>query len=93
LSIDLARLGNNLSGQYKRSVGMALQIGIGNVGIAIASNIYRTQDSPRYILGREFHSVVPFFGAIMLVYKVHHNLPVSNIPPPFLLYNVHFLRR
>ena len=29
---------------------MALQIGIGNFGGAIASNIYRTQDAPRYVL-------------------------------------------
>ena len=46
------RLGNNLAGHYKRGVGMAFQIGIGNFGGAIASNIYRTQDAPRYILGR-----------------------------------------
>jgi len=44
-------LGNNLSGQYKRGVGMALQIGIGNFSGAIASNIYRTRDEPRFILG------------------------------------------
>ena len=31
---------------------MALHIGIGNFGGAIASNIYRSQDAPRYILGR-----------------------------------------
>lgn len=29
-SLNTHRLGNNLSGQYKRGVGMALQIGIGN---------------------------------------------------------------
>lgn len=46
------RLSNNLSGQYKRGIGMALQIGIGNFSGAIASNIYRSQDSPRFILGR-----------------------------------------
>ena len=46
------RLGNNLSGHYKRGVGMAMHIGIGNFGGAIASNIYRSQDAPRYILGR-----------------------------------------
>ena len=46
------RLSNNLAGQYKRGIGMALQIGIGNFGGAIASNIYRSQDSPRFILGR-----------------------------------------
>jgi len=47
----VAWLGNNLSGQYKRGVGMALHIGIGNFAGAIASNIFRTQDAPRYILG------------------------------------------
>jgi len=47
----VAWLGNNLAGQYKRAVGMAVHIGVGNFGGAIASNIYRTQDSPRYIVG------------------------------------------
>jgi len=47
----VAWLGNNLSGQYKRGVGMAVHIGIGNFAGAIASNIFRTQDAPRYILG------------------------------------------
>ncbi|KAL6871315.1 major facilitator superfamily domain-containing protein [Trichoderma novae-zelandiae] len=42
---------NNLSGSYKRSAGMALQIGVGNLGGAMASNFYRQADSPRYILG------------------------------------------
>ena len=52
LSIS-SRLGNNLAGQYKRAVGMAIHIGFGNFSGAIASNIYRSQDSPRYILGRK----------------------------------------
>ncbi|TDL18250.1 MFS general substrate transporter [Rickenella mellea] len=47
----VAWLGNNLAGQYKRGVGMAVQIGIGNFSGAIASNIFRTKDAPRYILG------------------------------------------
>lgn len=54
------RLGNNLSGQYKRGVGMALHIGIGMFGGAIAANIFRTQDEPRYVLGSRLH---PFFLA------------------------------
>lgn len=53
----MIRLGNNLAGQYKRGVGMALHIGIGNFAGAIASNIYRTQDAPRYILGRMSQSL------------------------------------
>lgn len=32
---------------------MGIQIGIGNFAGAIASNIYLSQDAPRYILGRE----------------------------------------
>ncbi|KAJ7045902.1 MFS general substrate transporter [Mycena alexandri] len=47
----VAWLGNNLCGQYKRGVGMALHIGIGNFSGAIASNIFRTQDKPRFLVG------------------------------------------
>ncbi|KAG6041195.1 hypothetical protein E4U41_005685 [Claviceps citrina] len=44
-------LSNNLSGSYKRSAGMALQLGVGNFGGAMASNFYRKEDAPRYVLG------------------------------------------
>jgi len=44
-------LSNNLAGSYKRSAGMALQIGVGNLAGAMASNFYRSNDAPRYILG------------------------------------------
>ncbi|KAF6515459.1 hypothetical protein HZS61_005365 [Fusarium oxysporum f. sp. conglutinans] len=44
-------LASNLSGSYKRSFGMAIQIGIGNLGGAMASNFYRTKDGHRYKLG------------------------------------------
>ncbi|CAA7263446.1 unnamed protein product [Cyclocybe aegerita] len=47
----VAWLGNNLAGQYKRGIGMAMHIGIGNFSGAIAANIYRSRDSPRFILG------------------------------------------
>ncbi|KAL6893356.1 major facilitator superfamily domain-containing protein [Trichoderma evansii] len=47
----IAWLSNNLSGSYKRSAGMAIQIGVGNLGGAMASNFYRQVDSPRYTLG------------------------------------------
>lgn len=48
---NVAWLSNNLAGSYKRSAGMAIQIGLGNLGGAMASNFYREQDAPRYILG------------------------------------------
>jgi MFS transporter, ACS family, DAL5 transporter family protein len=40
-----------MAGQCKRGVGMAVHVGIGNSGILIASNVFRTQDAPQYIIG------------------------------------------
>ncbi|KIJ54749.1 hypothetical protein M422DRAFT_152666 [Sphaerobolus stellatus SS14] len=60
----VAWLGNNLAGQYKRGIGMALHIGIGNFAGAIASNIFRAQDAPRYIIG---HGVELMFVGIGLI--------------------------
>ncbi|KAM5545391.1 hypothetical protein V8D89_001004 [Ganoderma adspersum] len=62
----VAWLGNNLAGHYKRGVGMALHIGIGNFGGAIASNIYRSQDAPRYILGHGIELMFVGIGFIVL---------------------------
>jgi len=58
------RLGNNLAGQYKRGVGMALHIGIGNFSGAIAANIYRSRDSPRFILGHALELMFVGLGFI-----------------------------
>ncbi|KAF8486591.1 MFS general substrate transporter [Gautieria morchelliformis] len=60
----VAWLGNNLSGQYKRGVGMAIHIGIGNFSGAISSNVFRTVDSPRFILG---HGIELMFIGIGLI--------------------------
>ncbi|GAA5890583.1 hypothetical protein JCM6882_002970 [Rhodosporidiobolus microsporus] len=57
-------LTNNLSGQTKRGVGTAFQIGIGNLAALASTNVYRKQDSPHYYLG---HGVVLGFVAIGLV--------------------------
>jgi len=62
----VAWLGNNLSGQYKRGIGMALHIGIGNFSGAIASNIYRTQDKPRFIIGHGCELMFVGIGLICL---------------------------
>ncbi|KAH9914907.1 MFS general substrate transporter [Epithele typhae] len=62
----VAWLGNNLAGHYKRGVGMALHIGIGNFSGAIASNIYRTQDAPRYIIGHGIELMFVGIGFVAL---------------------------
>ncbi|KIM57697.1 hypothetical protein SCLCIDRAFT_129929 [Scleroderma citrinum Foug A] len=59
---------NNLEGKYKRAVGMALVITMANFGGAIASNIFRTQDAPRYLLG--FGIEIMFIVMGMLVIPV-----------------------
>jgi hypothetical protein len=51
--VDADRLANNLRGKYKRGAGLALQITMGSFGGLIGSNIFRTQDAPRYLLGRK----------------------------------------
>ena len=44
-------LANNMAGHYKRSFGAALQIGIGNVGGIIGSNIFIAKEAPHYHTG------------------------------------------
>ncbi|KAI9753977.1 MAG: hypothetical protein M4579_004907 [Chaenotheca gracillima] len=48
---NVTLLANNLAGSYKRSAGMAIHIGVGNLGGAFASNFYRSADMPKYVLG------------------------------------------
>lgn len=41
----------NVSGQTKRATACAMQITIGNLGAVIGTQLYRSEDSPRYIVG------------------------------------------
>jgi len=43
--------GNNIGGSTKRGVGIAMHVGFGNLGGAIAGFIYRKQDAPHYRTG------------------------------------------
>lgn len=47
----LSWIGNNLAPSWKRAVGMALLISIGNLGGAIGSNIFLSEQAPTYPLG------------------------------------------
>lgn len=49
--ITVVWLNNNLSGHYKRGVGAAMQVGLGNVGGIIASNIFVQAQAPTYVAG------------------------------------------
>ncbi|KAL7947804.1 major facilitator superfamily domain-containing protein [Trichoderma barbatum] len=65
---------NNLSGSYKRSAGMAIQIGVGNLGGAMASNFYRQADGPRFILGHGLELGFICLGIIasfILIFSYH----------------------
>ena len=49
--VVLAWLNNNMGGHYKRSISSAMQIGLGNCGGIVASNIYITSQAPTYPVG------------------------------------------
>ncbi|EME45157.1 hypothetical protein DOTSEDRAFT_127766 [Dothistroma septosporum NZE10] len=54
VAIGLSWPAINVSGQTKRAVANGLQITIGNLGAVIGTQLYRSNDGPRYIVG---HSV------------------------------------
>ncbi|KAG5636842.1 hypothetical protein H0H81_006635 [Sphagnurus paluster] len=74
----VAWLGNNLAGHYKRGIGMALQIGIGNFSGAIAANIYRTQDAPRYVVGHALELMFVGIGFISVPIAVLTYIRINN---------------
>ncbi|KAJ5793781.1 hypothetical protein N7457_000380 [Penicillium paradoxum] len=47
----LGWLSNNLGGHYKQSIGSAMQIGIGNCGGLVASNVFYNSEAPLYPTG------------------------------------------
>ncbi|OJD38568.1 retrograde regulation protein 2 [Diplodia corticola] len=50
----LAWVGNNLAPSWKRAVGMALLISVGNLGGAVGCNVYLEAEAPHYWLGFGF---------------------------------------
>ncbi|KAI6126504.1 MFS general substrate transporter [Pisolithus sp. B1] len=74
-------LANNLRGKYKRAGGMAIQVGMGNLGGIIASNIFQTRDEPRYILAFAIEIGFLCMGLIVTVFSVYayHRANTSRI--------------
>jgi predicted MFS family arabinose efflux permease len=50
-ALVLAWPANNVSGQTKRAVASAMQISIGNIGAVIGTQVYRTENAPRFFVG------------------------------------------
>lgn len=44
-------LSNTMSGHYKRSISPAVQVGFGNLGGIVASNVFLAQEEPQYWSG------------------------------------------
>ncbi|KAF2151645.1 MFS general substrate transporter [Myriangium duriaei CBS 260.36] len=61
---NITWLANNLSGSYKRAVGIGMQIGLGNIGGAIAGTFYRDRDRPRYVRGHGLEMVMVGIGLV-----------------------------
>ncbi|PGH17189.1 hypothetical protein AJ79_01327 [Helicocarpus griseus UAMH5409] len=49
--ITITWLSNNMGGHYKRGISSAMQIGIGNIGGIIASNLFFRSEAPLYPSG------------------------------------------
>ncbi|KAF7939797.1 hypothetical protein EAE99_001602 [Botrytis elliptica] len=49
--VTWAWVANNMAGHYKRSISTALQIGVGNIGGIVASNIFVTNQAPKDPVG------------------------------------------
>lgn len=65
--IMLVWLANNMAGHYKRSVNAAMQIGFGNIGGIIASNIFPSNEAPRFITGYSVNIGLIWMAAIAAV--------------------------
>lgn len=62
--VNLVWVATNVSPTYKRGAAMALQIGMGNMGGAMASNFYRPHDAPGFVLG---HGIEMGFVVLAIV--------------------------
>jgi hypothetical protein len=62
--VILGWLSNTVSGHYKRSVSSAIQIGFGNVGGFIASNVFLQNEAPLYVTGYSVSLSLMWLSAI-----------------------------
>lgn len=68
--VTLAWMSNQMGGHYKRSIGAAIQIGFGNLGGIVASNIFLKTEEPHYPVG--FGTALGFLGLTMIASTVFY---------------------
>lgn len=72
---------NNIGGSLKRGVGIAMQVGFGNLGGVISGFVYLSKDQPRYlifILSCSFTSTLDFLSEHLLSVSSTFVLPDSS---------------
>ncbi|KAF2085514.1 major facilitator superfamily transporter [Saccharata proteae CBS 121410] len=75
---NITWLSNNLAGSSKRAAGMAVQIGLGNISGAMASNFYRAKDAPEYTLGHSLELGFICAGILALIVLVISYRLINN---------------
>lgn len=77
IPLGLAWNGNNIGGSLKRGTGIAMQVMGGNCGGIIASYVYLTKDSPRFVKGHSiligFISMAFFLTLFMTIFLRREN--------------------
>jgi hypothetical protein len=67
--------GNNIGGATKRAVGIAMQVGFGNLGGVIAGFSFRSKDAPHYFSG---HGLLTVTMSLLLCMFLHSYLVHEN---------------
>ncbi|KAI9827522.1 MAG: hypothetical protein M1832_004872 [Thelocarpon impressellum] len=63
--VTLGWLANNMGGHYKRAIAAAVQAAVGNLGGIVASNIFITEQAPRYPVGYGVSMALLLFAGLM----------------------------
>ena len=63
--VTIVWFANNLGGHYKRAIGLAIQIGFGNIGGIIASNIFNQKYGQSYTIGYSVTLAAMLFCGLM----------------------------
>ncbi len=80
---------NNIGGSMKRGVGIAMQVGFGNLGGVIAGFVYLSKDAPRYFFVLFSQNPTYFFILTISFFQIHprplhsywhdHNVNLPNM--------------